>query len=114
VVDRSSIDAIKARYRGQGLVNRLKYLAKSDESVSGAALEQAAHVAKSLSANPQQYCALREAAGLSLDSAWVTDVTSKEETQVLNLERDLNMKLAAQDRAGIHVSTSDRLPSLVA
>lgn len=104
VVDRSSVEAIQARYRGQGLLTRLCYLARADTSLKARALEQAAHVARSLNANPKQYCDLREEAGLALDSAWVAEVTSEEETRVLNLERDLNMKLAAQDRAGIQVS----------
>ncbi len=103
VVERSSVANIAARYRGQALVHRLSFLAEVDPAQRSEALALALTTAKACGRNAAQVLSLSEAAGVDPDSAWLEDTTKRVEATATGLERELNMRLAAQDRDGIMV-----------
>ena len=108
-MERSSVKGIAARYRGQALVHRLSYLAEVDAEQRAEALALAAETAAGAGKNVSQYLSLCEAAGVDPDAAWVDSANTHTEAESTALERELNMKLAAQDRDGIQVSRIQRV-----
>lgn len=107
VVDRSSIEGIKARYRGRALVERLSYLGEVASASRASAMALAAAECKAVGSDTGLYASLCEAAGTDPDAEWIAATKERVSTRQASLERELNMKLAAQDREAIFVSLQD-------
>uniref|UniRef100_A0A7S0JUB5 PCI domain-containing protein n=1 Tax=Cafeteria roenbergensis TaxID=33653 RepID=A0A7S0JUB5_CAFRO len=101
VVDRSSVEGIKARYRGNALIERLSYLGEVAPASRSSAMALAAAESKAVGSDTGLYASLCEAAGTDPDAEWVSATKARVHTRQEALERELNMKLAAQDRDAI-------------
>ena len=113
VVDRSSVEGIKARYRGNALIERLSYLGEVAPASRSSAMALAAAESKAVGSNTGLYASLCEAAGTDPDAEWVSATKARVHTRQEALERELNMKLAAQDRDAIFVSRQVRHGSAI-
>ena len=67
----------------------------------------AAAECKAVGSDTGLYASLCEAAGTDPDAEWIAATKERVSTRQAALERDLNMKLAAQDRDAIFVSRQE-------
>ena len=90
-------------------MHKLSFLAEVDGSARIEALTCAAEVVKDAGGDPEQYKALCEAAGVDHDSEWVSSAVAKASRLRTTLERNVNMKMAVDDREGVYVRPASRL-----